>query len=394
MKENQKPPAPKRIKKPNMLVRLLALAVTAVLVLGALALVVYRDTFNVDTLKRWLAYRDMPTDETGEAAPFTHAGGDKLSIAYLDSGAVTVSAAGAHYYGLNGEHLAEEVLSVENPVLSASRTAAVAYDAGNQSLFVFRNGEESFKLSLTGGNNLLSARVNDSGWLAVTAQQSGFKGAVTVYNSRGREVITIGLSSVFAVDAAVSPDGQSVAVITMGQEQGNFFSRLLLYPLDQTEPSLQVELGALTVLDLDYEEGLLWVLGEDRLLTVPTDGTETHTYYLTPNYLKGCSLEGEGFALLLEGPYRAGGAAQAVIVDGSAQAVRSIPLASQVLDYSAAGTYFALLSGSRLTIYGQETDPYAVLDNPQAARHVDLAPNGSALLANAQQAWLYIPPSQ
>ena len=372
MKENQKPPAPKRIKKPNMLVRLLALAVTAVLVLGALALVVYRDTFNVDTLKRWLAYRDMPTDEAGEAAPFTHAGGDKLSIAYLDSGAVTVSAA----------------------VLSASRTAAVAYDAGNQSLFVFRNGEESFKLSLTGGNNLLSARVNDSGWLAVTAQQSGFKGAVTVYNSRGREVITIGLSSVFAVDAAVSPDGQSVAVITMGQEQGNFFSRLLLYPLDQTEPSFQVELGALTVLDLDYEEGLLWVLGEDRLLTVPTDGTETHTYYLTPNYLKGCSLEGEGFALLLEGPYRAGGAAQTVIVDGSAQAVRSIPLAGQVLDYSAAGTYFALLSGSRLTIYGQETDPYAVLDNPQGARHVDLAPNGSALLANAQQAWLYIPPSQ
>lgn len=391
MKENEKAPAPKRIKKPNMLVRLLALAVTAALMLGALVLVVYRDTLNVDALKRWLAYRDMPA---GEAAPFTHAGGDKLSVAYLDSGAVTVSAAGAHYYGLNGEHLAEEVLSLENPVLSASRTAAVAYDAGNQSLFVFRSGTESFQLSLTGGNNLLSARVNDSGWLAVTAQQSGFKGAVTVYNSQGREVITIGLSSVFAVDAAVSPDGQSVAVVTMGQEQGDFFSRLLLYPLNQTEPSLQVELGALTVLDLDYEEGLLWVLGEDRLLTIPTDGSEAHTYYLSPNYLKGCSLEGDGFALLLEGPYRSGGAAQAVIVDGSAQTVRSIPLAGQVLDYSAAGEYFALLSGSRLTIYGREADPYAVLDNPQAARHVDLAPNGSALLANAQQAWLYIPPSQ
>ena len=382
MKENEKAPAPKRMKKPNMLFRLLALAATAVLVLGALALVVYRDTYNVGALKRWLAYRDMPA---GEAAPFTHAGGDKLSIAYLDSGAVTVSAAGAHYYGLDGEHLAEEVLSLENPVLSASRTAAVAYDAGNQSLFVFRGGQETFTLTLTGSNNLLSARVNDSGWLAVTAQQSGFKGAVTVYNSRGREVITIGLSSVFAVDAAVSPDGQNVAVVTMGQEQGDFFSRLLLYPLDQTEPSLQVELGGLTVLDLDYEEGLLWVLGEDRLLTVPTDGSETRTYFLTPGYLKGCSLEGDGFALLLTGPYRAGAAAQAVVVDGSAQAV-------QVLDCSAAGEYFSLLSGSRLTIYGQETEPHAVLDDPQGARHVDLAPNGSALLANDQQAWLFIPP--
>lgn len=391
MKEDQKAPAPKRIKKPNMLVRLLALAVTAALVLGALALVVYRDTFNVDALKRWLAYRDMPA---GEAAPFTHAGGDKLSIAYLDSGAVTVSAAGAHYYGLDGEHLAEEVLSLENPVLSASRTAAVAYDAGNQSLFVFRNGEETFKLTLTGGNNLLSARVNDSGWLAVTAQQSGFKGAVTVYNSRGREVITIGLSSVFAVDAAVSPDGQSVAVITMGQEQGNFFSRLLLYPLDQTEPSLQVELGALTVLDLDYEEGLLWILCEDRLITVTPDDASVQTCLITPDHLKGCSLEGDGFALLLTGPYRAGGATQALVVDQTARAVRTIPLSSQVLDLAASGEYFALLTGSRLTIYDQEAAPCAALDNPQGARHVDLAPNGSALLANAQQAWLYIPPSQ
>lgn len=392
MKDDQK--APKRVKKPNMFFRLLALAVTAVLILGALALVVYRDTYNVGALKRWLTYRDMPTSETGEAAPFTHAGGDKLSVACLDSGVVTVSTAGAHYYGPDGEHLAEEVLSMENPVLSASRTAAVAYDAGNQSLFLFRGGEETFQLTLTGGNNLLSARVNDSGWLAVTAQQSGFKGAVTVYNSRGTEVITIGLSSVFAVDAAVSPDGRSVAVITMGQESGNFFSRLLIYSLEQTEPSVQVELGALTVLDLDYEQDVLWVLGEDRLLTISADGTQVNTCLLTPNYLKGCSLEGDGFALLLEGPYRAGGAAQATVVDSSAQAVRSIPLAGQVLDYSAAGESFALLTGSRLTIYGQESAPCAVLDDPQAARHVDLAPNGSALLANEQQAWLFIPPSQ
>ena len=283
------------------------------------------------------------------------------------------------------------MLSVENPVLSASRTTAVAYDAGNQSLFVFRGGAESFRLSLTGSNNLLSARVNNSGWLAVTAQQSGFKGAVTVYNSHGREVITIGLSSVFAVDAAVSPDGQSVAVVTMGQEQGDFFSRLLLYPLDQTEPSLQVDLGALTVLDLDYEEGLLWVLGEDRLLTVPTDGTETHTYFLTPNYLKGCSLEGDGFALLLTGRYRSGSADRALVIGKDTQAVQTIPLTNQILDYAASGGYCALLTGSRLNLYDNELVLNSSLNNTLAARRLDLAPDGSALLANDQQAWLYIP---
>lgn len=390
---NDKPTAPKRIKKPNIVVRMLALAVTAALVLGALALVVYRDQVNVGALKRWLTYQSMTTSDTGEAVPFTHAGGDKLSVAYLDSGAVTVSAAGAHYYGLDGEVFVNRVLAMENPVLSASRTTAVAYDAGNQALFAFRNGEEYFSLSLDGGADLLSARPNDSGWLAVTAQRSGYKGAVTVYDSQGKEIIQVSLSSVFAVDAALSPDGKTVAVVTMGQENGSFFSRLLFFPVDQKEPSAQVELGSLTVLDMDYEEGLLWVLCEDRLLIITPDGQTVGAFSVSPGYLKGCNLEGEGFALLLTGRYRSGGADQAVIVDKDAQAVRTISLTSQILDCAASGEYFALLSGTRLILYNGQQEQFASLEDPQGARQIDLAPNGSALLANDQKAWLFIPPS-
>ncbi len=391
MREVKKAPPAKRVKKPNILLRILTLGTTAALVLGALALVVYRDAFDLAALKRWMTYRSMPTSESGESAPFTHAGGDKLSIAYLDSGAVTASAAGAHYYGLDGVTLAEEVLSMESPVLSASRTTAVAYDAGGQALFSFRDGEERFSLSLEGGADLLSARPNDSGWLAVTAQQSGYKGAVTVYNDRGKEVIQISLSSTFAVDAVLSPDCKTAAVVTMGQTGGDFFSRLLLYPVDQEEPSVQIDLGSIVVLDLDYEEDLLWILGEDRLIAASPDGQDVRIYPFGTSYLKGCSLGGDGFAMLLTGRYRSGDADQVLIVDGSGQAVQSIQLTSQVLDYAAAGGHCALLTGSRLTLLDRDLSPAATLENLQSARKVALSGNGSALLANDQQAWLFIP---
>ncbi len=391
MEENKT--TPKRQKKPNRFLRLLALLATSALVLLAMVLVIYRDTINVDTFKHWLAYRNMDTGTTGETDPFSHAGGDKLSIAYLDSGIVTASAAGAHYYTLDGEHLAEEVLSMENPVLTSSRTTAVVYDAGNQSLFAFRNSQEYFSLSLNGGADLLSARPNDGGWLAVTAQQSGYKGAVTVYDRRGEPVIQISLSSTFAVDAAVSPDGQTAAVVTIGQQDGVFFSRLLLYQVNQQEPFAQVDLGSLTVLDMDFDEGVVWLLGEDRLLTVSLlpEGQQVQTYYISPNYLKGCSLGGDGFAFLLVGRYRSGGATQALRIDSSAQAVQSIPLNSQVLDYAAAGDTYALLSGSQLSLYNAKLEQFADVGNTQAARKVALSANGSAVLANDQYAWLYIP---
>lgn len=393
MDENKKVPAPKRLKKANRFLRLLALLATSALVLLAMVLVIYRDTLNVDAFKRWLAYRNMETGVTGEAAPFSHAGGDKLSIAYLDSGVVTASAAGAHYYGLDGEQLAEEVRSLENPVLTASPTTAVVYDAGNQTLFAFRRGEEYFQLTLEGSADLLSARPNEGGWLAVTAQQSGYKGAVTVYDRKGEPVIQISLSSTFAVDAAVSPDGRTVAVVTIGQTGGAFFSRLLLYQVNQKEPFAQVDLGSLTVLDMDFDEGVVWLVGEDRLLTVSLnpEGETVQTYYISPNYLKGCSLGGDGFAFLLVGRYRSGGATQALRIDSAAQVTQSLPLTGQVLDYAAAGDTCALLTGSQLSLYNAGLEFFAGVENTQAARRVALSINGSAVLANDQLAWLYIP---
>ena len=391
MKKEAPAPKAKKQKKSNPLLRLLALVVTAALVLGALVLVVYRDELNLDALKRWMAYRSLTTSETGQAQPFTHAGGDKLSLAYLESSALLASSAGAHYYSLTGEKYAEEVLALENPVLSSSATAGVVYDAGGQSLFLFRKGQETFSLTLEGGGDLLSARVNDSGWLTVTAQQSGYKGVVTVYNAEGGQVIQISLSSTFVVDAALSPDCKTVAVITMGQEEGSFYSRVLFYPVDQTEPSAQVSLGGTTALDLDYEEEQLWILGEDRLLTVEPEEGSVQTYSFGRLYLKGCSLGGDGFALLLLGRYRAGSASLAVTISPQGEVLAQTDLTAQVLDFDSAGRYCALLTGSSLTVLSQDLTPYSTLESTMGARYTALASDGSALLADDQELWLYLP---
>lgn len=378
-------------KKTNILVRILILLLTVVLVAGALLLVLYRDRLNLDAVKRWLAYRSLETSDTGQAAPFTHAGGDKLSFAYLDSGVLLSSSAGTHYYSFSGDSYAEEVLAMENPVLQASSRTGVVYDAGGQSLFLFRDGQETFQLSLDGGGDLLSARVNDSGWLAVTAQQSGYKGAVTVYNAQGEKVIQISLSSTFVVDAVLSPDCRTVAVITMGQQSGVFQSQVLFYPVDRKEPKAQVSLGSITVLDLDYENGLLWVLGEDSLITVSDRGEDLHRYSFGRSYLKGCSLGGNGFALLLLGRYRAGSASEALTINSTGEVIAQTSLTGQILDFDSAGNYCALLSGSSMAIYTSELREYALLDQPQGARYTALSSNGSALLADSQQAWLFIP---
>ena len=378
-------------KKPNILLRLLALLVTIALILGALALVVYRDRLNLDALERWLTYRDLETGETGQAVPFTHAGGDAVSLAFLNKGVLFSSATGAHYYAVNGELYAEEVLSMEHPVLSSTDKSGVVYDAGGQSLFLFREGQQSTALTLEGNADILSARANDAGWLAVTAQQSGYKGAVTVYNAAGEKAIQISLSSTFVVDAAISPDGKTVAVVTIDQEGGSFHSRVWFYPVNRTEPSAQLDLGNVVVLDLDFENGKLWLLCGDRLLTMDDKAENITSYPFGHQYLKGYSLKGDGFAMLLLSSYETGNADTALTLNGQCTEQGRVNLSGQILDFDCAGSYTALLTGSELTIYDQRFGTYSLLDDTQSARYVALRDDGSAALAHHQQCWLYIP---
>ena len=372
--------------------RVVLLLAAAALISGVLFLVLNRDIYNLDFVRRRFTYRGMETSAAGESVPFLHAGGDKGSLAYLDSGVLHTSTAGTHYYSLTGDKLAEEVLAMDNPVLSANRSAAVAYDAGGQTLYLFRDGSEVMKLTLEENSDLLSARVNERGWLAVTAQESGFKGAVTIYDDQGQKVIKIGLSSTFVVDAALSPDCKTVAVATMGQEGSSFSSQLLFYPVNKTEPSRQIDLDDMMVLDLDFEEDQLWVLGEDQLAVIPAGKRKEPVFApFGRDHLKGCHFGGDGFAMLLTGRYRSGGASELRIITPDGEVLARQELEGQVLDFSAAGGYCTILTTSRLDIFSKRLAHYAALDATQGARYAVLGPDASVLMGSDQRAWLYLP---
>ena len=380
----------------NPAARVTALFVTILLVGGALFLILNRDIYNLDFAKRWMAYRHVETTDTGEALPFTHAGGDKGSLAYLESGVVHTSTAGAHYYTLTGEKLAEEVRAMDNPVLTtnSTRTTGVAYDAGGQALYLFRDGSELLNLTLEENADLLSVRVNEEGWLAVTAQESGFKGAVTIYDNKGRAVIKIGLSSTFVVDAVLSPDCKTVAVAVMSQSGSSFSSQLLFYPIhaDSDKPEHTVELGDMVVLDLEFEPERIWVLGEDRMAIVPAGGRKDPSFFSFGRaYLKGCHFGGDGFAMLLTGRYRSGSATDLQIIQPNGEVLAHQELEGQVLDFSASGNYCTVLSGSHLEIYSKRLARYDSLDSTQGARYAVIAPDASVLMGNDQRAWLYLP---
>ncbi len=390
----EKPKAAK--KKPNIFFRFLAFLATVALVVGAVALVVFREELNFDALKRQFTYRALQRSDNGQAQPYSHGGGAGDVFASVDGGLLCCSGAGVRLFSDSGAKYADKTLPLSAPAASSSGNWSLAYDVGGQSLLVFHGKEEAFTLTLDGGKQFLSARINSSGYLSVVTREDRYKGSVTVYDGQFQRLFQMNLSSAFLTDAVVTADNQSLVTVSIGQEGGVFESRLSFYRLaDFSEgqppaPGASLSLDSGLTLDLAERAGVLWVLGESRVWAVSADGELQGSYDYAGRYLKEFSLEGDGFAAMLLGRYRAGTQAEltAVSPDGTE---RSLPVSEQVLSLSAAGRYVAVLTADRLDIYTSDLTLYDSLEGTQGARKVLMRADGSAVLIGSDTARLYIP---
>lgn len=387
--------APPVKKPPNLFVRFLAFLVTLALMVGAVALVVNYDKLNFDSLKRWFTYRNLERSESGQSESFVFEGGASSQFAVLDHELLVCSGKDVRLYSGSEQVSLDQAVSIQNPVVDTVGNAALVYDAGGQSLFVYRDRAEVFSLSLEDGQQLLAASMNSQGWLVVVSQESGYKGIVTVYDNTFSPQIQLHLSSRFVMDAVLSPDSKSLALLTLGLNDNAFESRVDFYQLnrteEETEPDWTCPVGGDVILAMRWDNSGIWALGETSLSILSTDGTVTGSCNYGDLYLKGFSLDGDGTAVLLLGKFRAGTSAELWVVnaDGETQALLSIE--EQVLSLSAAGRYVALLTADRLDIYNQDLEVYSTLEGTQGAQTVLQQSDGSAMLIDSTTARLYVP---
>ncbi|MCD8190597.1 MAG: DUF5711 family protein [Clostridiales bacterium] len=365
-------------------------AVTAVMLLCAVLAVVYRDRLNLDALKRWVAYGSLSTDEDGQAERFSFSGGSDSAFASLDGGLLVCSSNTLQLLSRSGEEALSMEVSMKQPVISTAGDYAVVYDVGGSDLYVFHSAEQVFSYSTDGDYALLSARVNENGALVVVEQTSGYKATVTVYGSDYQPRIAINESTNFISDAALSPDGRSVAVIELYQDDSALGSDLVIYQVSDASVTSTTQLGEQLVLDLRWQDGRIWLEREYGVTVADSDGEVLGDWSDTSKYLERYSLDGDGYAVELMSKYKSGSLGELWVIDNSGEQKVSRSISEEVLSVSAAGRYIAVLTTSSLVVYNSDLEEYASTVNSNA-RRVIMRSDGSAMMVGTDEAWLFVP---
>ena len=386
------PEAPKPQRKlSRFLVRAAATLVVLAVALCLVAVVAFRDSLNMDSVKRWFTYRSLIRSDSGRADSFPYGGDLTDTFAVLDGDLLVCSRNAISLYSGSGTQYINESVGMENPVVTTNGSLAAVYDAGGSSLYVL--GQRALVWSADDLESILSARLNKNGQLTVVTQSSGYRGSVTVYDAAYSPVMRVDLTSAFVMDAALSDDGHTLAILTVGQSGGTIATTLELYDMSyasgQYAPDLTCQLGSAVVLETRHTASAVWALGDRGLTVTAHDGRSSGVSW-ADKHLRRYTLSGDGFAAVLLGKYRAGSQSELWVVDEQGER-RTLELNEQVLSISASGRYVAVLTGDRLDIYTDQLELYDTLDGTQGARTALLMPDGSAILISADSAGFYIP---
>ena len=367
---------------------LFLLTLTAVLAVVVFA--AYRDGTGFDVLRRYFSYGTQ--DSAGGSAVYNYDAASSNRFAVLGEKLVVLSDTSLSLLDAQGGQVWSRNVKMGAPALHCGGGRAVAYDVGGTELYVIDEKGNLLTIEDSKGEPpLISATLNEAGWLAVTSDLGNCKGCVSVYNKELEPVFLFKSSRRFVTDAYVSDDCTRLAAVTLGQEESVFVSNIVLYDLTKEDP----------VADYDIADGLVAAIGQDgdtlvtlcdtRLTLAGLDGRVRAEYPFGGACLREYALEGDGFTALLLNRYSSGSVGRLVTVGADGRELGSLDVNEEILNISASGRYLAVLYATRLVIYNADLQPYASLSGTDYARQVLVRSDGSALLVSSESAKLFLP---
>lgn len=380
---------PRRVQQRKKPRKWLWLTLAVVIVLGVVAAAVLWDANSFDGLRRSIIYARAEKDETGCAKLYYYENDATSRFAAIDGSLVTVAANQVRLLDERSQVLYQNSVRFLHPDLVSGGGVAVAYDIGGTALYALDSKGLRWQQETEG--ELLAVTVNPHGYVTAVYNKSGAKAAVTVWDSNGAAVFTFQSAQRFVMTAALGQDDRTLAAVTMGQEDGKFQSFLVLYHTDSDKMVATTPVDGGVAYALETLQREFCAVTEQGLYLLDSGGELKASYSYGGQFLRRCVVGDGGWAALLLSRYKSGGYASLITVDGDGNELGGCDIDGEVLDISTAGRYVAVLFSDRLTIYDKYLTEVATLPDVSEVRAVLMRADGSAVLAGASGASLYLP---
>ncbi len=268
---------------------------------------------------------------------------------------------------------------------SRGKTAAVWSQENSIALLMKETGE-TVEVGLPG--SVITGKVNEQGWGVFLAREGGSRGVAIAVKPDGQAVYRVRMGSSYPVDADLSPDSGSLALLTL-QGEG---SHLGIYSLNQETELRSWTGGEEIFFEVEYLSGnALILLSTERAVFLDEKCQPVQEFSFEEEYLKDYAVSEEGFIVLALGRHRSGNASRLLTLDRDGRELASQELQSEVEGLSAAGRWISVLYQDRLVICGPDLQEKGRLENASGVQASLVREDGSAIVVAGGNATIFEP---
>ena len=294
-------------------------------------------------------------------------------------GLAVASNSGLYVFDKEGKQSFSMLFSFESSSLDTAGNYGVTCDIGGKSVIFFNTSGVISQIEMD--YPVISATVNEEGYLCVCTEESGYLGSVTVYNSEGTDIYKwySGSARVLSADAN---DGSQLLVLTIGQGGSN----LVLMPLSSEQETSRYSSSGL-IIDAGFDGNNIWAVTTESVLFFNNRLEERGTYDFSGKYLEAYAA-GSGYLVLRTSDYQMGGQSQIVSLSDSGQELGSAMTEAEPVDMAASDETVAILYSGSVVTYDLRMSPEGRAECASGTERVVIRSDGTILAAGAFSAYV------
>jgi hypothetical protein len=322
-------------------------------------------------------------EEAQSNGSFEFDSGSKQVSTSVGNGLAVASSTGLQLLDRNGQEILKESFSMTTPAITACDTAVACFDVGGTSLY-WGNLKGEF-VDLTQEQNIFTVTMNDSGWMCVCTEETGYRGAVTVYNAKREQVYRWSSGEGYPITACLSPDNSLLATLSVNSEGSTVHFFRLDSETEQAQYFAQTEI----IMDMCWmSDSRLCFLSQQRCGTLDENGELCGAYDFGDQYLTEYDLSG-GYPVLMLGQYRTGGTGTLLSLGQNAEVVGQTEIDRELLVLDGSASYIGVLCQDGLYEYSRSMNQLGFSSDVSSAKDIAVLDNGNIFVIETNYAELY-----
>lgn len=198
---------------------------------------------------------------------------EKNVMLYNNRGAVAVNSKGKTVWEIEAP--------LSSPLAESDGDYVLLCDlAGNHYASIYKNGNQVMEYSLD--NDIISAKVTDKGYAAFATDTDGYKGKVTVFNKRGREMYVWNSGGGYITDIELTDNGRYLVAAQLIGEGEEVSSRIQFIDTGKGEAVSAIERNGEVVVNVKFiTDNKLIAVTDSNILGYNKKGKELFCISLT-----------------------------------------------------------------------------------------------------------------